>query len=929
MVSSLLMVIMLLVIRVRASKNQLSVHESEALLELGYHSVTRVIESAISEATQKDNYWVVRLKNGGCAIVTPYLVGGKWSYRHTSLWSHSNWIDANRSESELLKAPSEGTPSQDEVLNLIVGEDQFSVQGLIMPVSDRYDVRLSWWLEDEGAKISPRAIQSNLDKNNLASFEKVPGITDYQEPWQKVANYFNLDEDKFNLWESLIRKWQNRELPEDELKYQLKEAAFSNLFLDFMDKSVSFHRLPYTQQARVPLLDWTINAGVADTKKSNLNAYIDKDRAKAINELADYTLNALPNWDNRKGGFPENYTKTIIANILDYADRDDLVSSKTGEYRGVDSSPWINEWVTRYETQREWNTKKEDYDYKFIISQYAELWNMNYNQVEGELEVSYEPGFEMISSTGEKLPLAHTMILRDRSDASHDLTFNQLQGKWVFPKKSIKLAPNEHSLIKLGSISYDLENIGADFYEIEGTKNAVTLKRLHETYRVASYRAWWNGQIVDRAGWSDANFESVGLAQRTELKVYTQGSTKSKVKTKLYQPSHRYASGSQYRQSFGDPRMSYYAGAQQSSSLYPDNYSPHRRNVKLQLYAKDSNYKLNPSTRVLISDWSDGGHSSNYHPNHSFDQQSNTTATQTIHPDDSVFLENKQEDLPAAAVSKLSNRGYLLSETELGAIFDPVMWSSTQIKWVSYIENSIKNIDKKATPSFVVGGGNTLRIGRAEHPLFNEEGTRASHLLDIFHTGRGWDATNQIDELRGSNEKVNGAINLNTASQEVIEILLYGILETDNNLSEKLTDRHDDVELLRPPTRKIEQQQRQLNIQKIAKAIVDFRQNNIIRSVTQVLDIFDKNGQPLFANISNYHNLGRNIQANDTAQEELFARLYNQSTVRSKNFRAYTQVELLNKQGDVVGIKRKKMYIYINSANSDSTEVVFMNESSF
>ncbi|GEM_PF-3642704 len=925
--SLLLLVIMTLFLKLRDGRRELSVYECEQLLKLGYHSASKAIKSAVTEATQKDNYWVVKQgesDNEYYAIVTPYLVADEWNYRHTSLVSSQDWIDENRNEENLLEPILDAF--KDDTVYLTIRDKEVAVEGLRMPVSDRHSLRLSWWLEDEGAKISPRLFENGLDKDNLASFEKVPGITDNQELWGKVGSYFDLDQVQLNLWESLIKRWQNGEIGESEILYQIEEASFPIACVDFIHEQVSFTRLPYVEEALVPVVDWTINAGIAGEEKVNLNAYLDIDREEAIDELADYVLTALPNWELRKGGFPEDYTKTIVANILDYADTDDMVSTHLGEYRGVEAVPWVNEWVTRYETKRVWNTTKADYDYNLVVSQHVELWNMSHHEVSGELQVSYEPGYEMLSSTSERLSLTDSALLRDGLRSSHQLEFSQLDNKWLFSRLTIQLAANEHQLVKIGSISYDLETIGPEFYQ---TENAVVLEKMYEPYQLSSYRTWWNGAMIDRAGWSNLATQSRGLAQNSQLKVYTQGSTKSKIKTRLYQPSFTYTSGIQYRQSVGDPRMSYYINAQQSAAAYPDNYSPYRRNVKLALYAADSPYKLKPSTRVLISDWGDSGHSSDYLPNHSFNQQSSSTATETVAPDSVVFLENKPVANFDAAISTFSNRGYFVSETELSAVFDPVMWSSTLANWSGYLEVPVQNIDEDATPSLVVGGGNTLRIGRSEHPLFDEQGAKAHQLLDIFHAGREWHVVDQVDKLKGDKQKIHSAINLNTASEKMIEVLLYGLLETDEYLSETLTEVHETNEILRPPTQVIEQSQLQLDVKGIAESIVKYRKNTIIRSVTQVLDIAGKNGQMLFSSLSDYHSLGQNIQSNDAAQEEFFARLYNQSTVRSKNLTAYIQVELLNKQGDVIGLKKKKAQLYINSDNSDSVEVLLINEYAF
>jgi len=114
---------------------------------------------------------------------------------------------------------------------------------------------------------------------------------------------------------------------------------------------------------------------------------------------------------------------------------------------------------------------------------------------------------------------------------------------------------------------------------------------------------------------------------------------------------------------------------------------------------------------------------------------------------------------PGMAPWRISNEGRYYSVTELGNIYDPVMWrpnfspppASGKLvtqnllgKDFQTMEKYVLSIGSDATGATLeerkmgaqhFGGGNSLRIGRLEHPKFDQPGMRAAQLLDIFQTG--------------------------------------------------------------------------------------------------------------------------------------------------------------------------------------------------
>ena len=69
---------------------------------------------------------------------------------------------------------------------------------------------------------------------------------------------------------------------------------------------------PYDEQALVPFAKG-IDASVVGKPKLNLNTLLSKPPADAVDEMAAWISKGLPTFESRKGGFPEDYLKTIAA----------------------------------------------------------------------------------------------------------------------------------------------------------------------------------------------------------------------------------------------------------------------------------------------------------------------------------------------------------------------------------------------------------------------------------------------------------------------------------------------------------------------------------------------------------------------------------------------------------------------------------------
>jgi hypothetical protein len=259
---------------------------------------------------------------------------------------------------------------------------------------------------------------------------------------------------------------------------------------------------------------------------------------------------------------------------------------------------------------------------------------------------------------------------------------------------------------------------------------------------------------------------------------------------------------------------------------------------------------------------------------------------------------------------------------ELGNIYDPILWRR--------VENGNITANSIADPRF--GGGNTLRIGRAEHqrfawtnlssqdPSIPNMQMSAAALLDLFCL------SNQFDE--------GGKINLNTAPAPVLRALAGGIyLRSDPNLTTgTVTNTNYPI-----PAEMAEA---------FAQGVMRFRAQYPFYSPSQLGFINtstnwskDTNGvastwpsNAVFGNTNTISLATNSVNTltstslgitnwNDQAAEEWFAKIFKLSTVYSRNFRVYViaQKATTNSSGDFIGVGpvvRKYYNLLIRQANA-------------
>ena len=398
----------------------------------------------------------------------------------------------------------------------------------------------------------------------------------------------------------------------------------------------------------------------------------------------------------------------------------------------------------------------------------------------------------------------------------------------------------------------------------------------------------------------------------------------------------------------GDPRISYFARPTNNQPLYnssPWNYKSGKyasglswggRAIVRALQGSDATYTDNVVERSsafrdasLATDpttWLDSGHADNpfganspYTANANADNPSAPTYSSAANLFSQISSSQWKTNQAPCRIANLP----LTNICELGNIFDPIMWTRES-------QDIIGLKDSKNTPSVQHGGGNTLRIGRAEHqrfawtnapdaskkndPLIPNMQMSAAALLDLFCL------SNQFDE--------GGKINLNTAPAPVLRALAGGIyLRSDPALLTGGTN------FSIPPAM----------VEAFAQGVMRFRAQYPFYSPSQLAFISTTNDwsdiadswptNAVFGNTNaialsvapgnSLSSASANVTAwNDQAAEEWFAKIFKHSTVYSRNFRVYViaQKATTNSSGTFIGVGpvvRKYYNLLIRESGTD------------
>ena len=676
-----------------------------------------------------------------------------------------------------------------------------------------------------------------------------------------------------------------------------KEGRLENDQARALEESLAASVQPYDEQPLVPFASG-IDPAVKGKPKLNLNALLAMPPTSAVDEMAGWIEKSLPTFESRKGGFPDNYLKTLAANAIDYADEDSEATISQGvtqgpnAYRGLDAFPLMSEVILhiKYLGERTFQGRKV-LTWQMLL--YVELWNHTNLPVSGVARISYENGMKppAIGAGVAGSRFDDPILMEDGKQVRP--TLERIGDRYWSPSFNVvRLEPNQYQFYRAEPINYTMD-VGPASQILQNKFE------IYEELGSSGISLMWNGKEIDR---SDKLVRGNSNPDKPELEYITK-TVKQSGKASI--PGHSYGpyndkTPRDYKNNMGDSRQALYlrgAAYPLSDNAYPSNVSPNRRNIRNFTIYKSGG---NPSDqalvygRVLPSEWPDGGHDTPVNLWSPLSPQALNYDPTTYPP-----VTNAAE---GEAPTFISNRGRFYSPTELGRIYDPIMFtpgypSASDTK--AFIEGSRipsghvswPSVEIGATPDIYYGGGNTLRIGRPEHPNFaqpvghapkNMPGSHAARLLDLFHAGKS--RSENPEDREGPLVRIEGHVNVNTASTDALRAMAGGLLVADPRLVKRISENHSSSTFAPPVSLlQVSAPTREKEADLVAEAIIRGRP---FASPSEMASALTADGKLVFGNRDLLPD-GNKVQWSDAAAEEVFGRVYEASTVRSRNFRVW------------------------------------------
>jgi hypothetical protein len=585
---------------------------------------------------------------------------------------------------------------------------------------------------------------------------------------------------------------------------------------------------------------------------------------------------------NRSGGMAgDRYVNAIAASMVDYVDSGNLPTSGGSgatAYRGIEGLPFVTETATAIQWMAH-GTNITGFGGKIAdeihVENYVELWNSTDKAFSGKVGVSFVNDYACGSVNGFPIDLritnssVNSSVLNTSGFSLPDYEIN------VVPP----LEPNEYRAFSLGTNVYRFVVSATPTTEpnyANGKKaNAGGLLRLGRPTDgltdsfSSTLRVRYGGGDYDRV----ANIHRVG--NRTiYCKAFSSGANAlpdwaGNVPALRMTPTDSPAVP-------GDPRMGFYLTTTNNAQGYastpanPGSSMGFRNNG---LSSGGTPYNNDPSR------WLDGG----------FTNSPLRTAviTDSNRPPTNRQTTSHTNDF----VQRLNDTGSWTNILELGHIFDPMAWNAP-VGSGAVTTNGMPAAGNAST-TVTFGGGNTLRIGRAEHPRFTNDGLRASQLLDLFAVGGPKVGTTVVSRMPGR-------ININTASTNVLRALAAGV-------------QHANEPSLRPANLIVPV----AAVSNFVTSVTNFRESKPFFATSQ-LNLISTN----MTNAASWANgtvFGRTnllgVTAwGDRSAEEWFSRIYPLSTVRSRNFVVYVVGQSVASNTPTVpqSVAKKAFQIYVD-----------------
>lgn len=633
-----------------------------------------------------------------------------------------------------------------------------------------------------------------------------------------------------------------------------------------------------------------------------------------------------------------NYLRTLAASIIDYADTDCLPTvmlpiSESGAvntiaYRGCDSYPVVNEQflVHRYESVRQQDGRNLA---RYSLTFMYEFWNMSNRPVSGQFEAEYLAKSSVSPPGNRRLDNSFDLIIANPPTGGAGSRWMSLyeptNGVADVNKAIVTFQPNEYKVLTTLPVTFEFD-VGPALFT-PATK-ITTDKDVASGYRIRFQpsQPTQNPDLFGSPGVSSGTAPmtvidaSGGTVEHNE-RTCNRTSSVDQWATTATLPGSGYGTFNNFiANNVGDPRSAFFIKDVQSLSAYETNASPWGRNLRSGI-SSDVIYKT-----AYPSRWPDRGH----------DTQTGTTTPGSLdrHPAHPALQAKRPPIEPNKAPMRISNAGRYFSETELSNIFDPLFWDpnsggngnnplSNMAAWELFWNIGVQS----PAPFSFMCGGQTLRIGRPEHRLFRPgslgvgQTTRklcASTLLDLFHcgvsnvggvsssstSGSGTSATQIADNIRdltGPLKEISGQLNINTATRDVLRAVIAGGVVTDPLVTNATFS----------PT--------------IANEIaVNIINNRPYISPSQIAEKVPTSGTTKEIQTS----FGTGTEWNDSMMEEVFARIYNSSTVRSRHFRVFVTGQAIRPKRsqasdlEVLSTRSRVFHVFVRPLRDPTTGLI-------
>jgi hypothetical protein len=638
--------------------------------------------------------------------------------------------------------------------------------------------------------------------------------------------------------------------------------------------------------------------------KTNVNTIVANTPNDAgITTIATTIKDNLPNFfSTRRGGLvaTQGYLENLAANMINYAQvpaSTSLVGTNlsTGKsYRGVDLYPFVVEYCdefqwtmpsppggspTYYQT-----SANSDYFADVTVTTFVQVWNMFGKDItSGQLR--------FVDSNKTGVGVFHKGNGNPSGTPTSFNAYDTVGGTWrpwqaildfsqpaatptpsPSPTPPKPPAPSSTPIIGAGTLhanEYKVFQIAQRRYTYDAGPSdpskgnssnfsfgLVGSPTLSSNDTASSYQVYWNGVLVDQP--------PNGITRNTWTWDPKGGGPTPQFHSTM--PALRYSTGNTAPFLLGDPRGNYYIQASQVDVAYADTSWWGRI---LMTGSTGSTLYANEQRTV---DWPDGGHNTTTPGPSPSGTQPPTSPTPAPLP----ALETGK------APARLAKTGQYNSITELSYIYDPAQWNpltsapGSAAAVNSTWQNTWKNNFSGADGTY--DSHSTLRIGRPEHKSFDVDGSRAWQLLDIFSAGDPSPNGNPATPSPLSNQiSTRGKININTASTEVLRALGAGI--RIGNLNSADVDQ-----AIQPSTVYGPETTKAADI--FATNVSTARQQHPFISTAQLANLKGSNGESFFGNPDQWPSNGP-TEWNDAASEQYFAKIYNFTTVRSRNFRIF------------------------------------------